>query len=144
MERVVEVIHKPYGVKIEVVKNENSSKSWIEKIYRCGKLESVVPFTRGIINGIVKSFFDNLYVETPYVNGKREGVSKAFDENGRLFSKKTYINDYKEGKEFFFYANGSVKMEIDYKRDVKNGVEREFHENGEIKSEIEYVWGVKK
>lgn len=139
----VKTLSYHYGVKKEIVLNKKDNKAWVEKMYRNGKLECVTPFENNSVNGVVTSFFDDCIFETPFVNGKRHGVAKGYDNKGKILSETTYVRDFKVGVARYFYPNGQVKMESEFKDNHKQGIQREYYKNGAIKKETSYEWGDK-
>jgi antitoxin component YwqK of YwqJK toxin-antitoxin module len=68
----------------------------IRKYYKSGKLCTVNPCTvDGIKNGMSKAYYENgkLEGEVPYTNDKKNGVMKIYYENGKLKSESTFVND---------------------------------------------------
>jgi antitoxin component YwqK of YwqJK toxin-antitoxin module len=49
-------------------------------------------------------------IETPWLNGERNGLEKKYDESGKL------------------------KIEYTFKNDTLNGVSKEYYENGNLSS----------
>ena len=47
--------------------------------------------------------------ETPYVNGKQNGLGKTYYETAELMIEKTWVNDHEEGLEKTYYRNGKLK-----------------------------------
>lgn len=132
-----------YGIEKEIVLNKEDNKSWVEKSYRNGKLECITPFKNNIISGVVRTFFDDCNFETHFVNGKRHGVARGYDNKGRIISETTYMRGFKIGVARHFYANGQIRIESRYRDNYKQGIEREYYKNGAIKKETYYEWGDK-
>jgi len=74
-------------------------------------------------NGIVKEHYldGSIRSEGNYVDGKKEGVFKVFDQKGKLLEEKEYKYDKRNGTSRNFYKNGVVKKES-------------IHEMGELRS----------
>ncbi|MDR2904931.1 MAG: hypothetical protein LBU73_03150 [Helicobacteraceae bacterium] len=94
---------------------------------------------------IRKSFYDSGKVsyETPYKNGKQEGVAKAFYENGKLAHETSYKNGDKDGISKIYRENGKICAVFTYKKD--KAIRGVWHNtNGEkeplTKTELEN-WG---
>ena len=67
--------------------------------------------------------------EANYKNGKREGLSKSYFENGQLKEETTDENDKREGISKSYYENGQLKSEINYINGKPEGLIKYFHEN---------------
>ena len=80
-----------------------------------------------------------------YKNGKKQGVSKEFDENGMVITLYEYHDDYMTSREYInrvnakgekvgtwktFYPDGNLKEEEFYKNGVLDGTSRIFSERG--------------
>ena len=80
-----------------------------------------------------------------YVNGKKEGLWKYFEEteDGKLYLnlKQTYSKGLREGLSTEYHENGKIFMEVYYKNDVGNGIKREYNENGILLESGFYVNG---
>ena len=83
----------------------------------------------------------NLNVETPYKNGKMEGIDKWYNENGNLKSETPYKNGEKEGIVKWYNENGNLRSEMPYKNGEKEGMLKWYYENGNLKEEIPYKNG---
>jgi antitoxin component YwqK of YwqJK toxin-antitoxin module len=70
------------------------------------------------IEGSYKMWHRNGQLSIPYTNGKQEGISRSWYDNGQLRSECNYIDD------------------------KKNGYSKEWHENGQIKRDEFYCDGV--
>ena len=85
--------------------------------------------------------------EVPFVNGKRQGLTKEFDENGMIISLIYYHNGYitekeeinrrdknglKMGTWIEFYPDGRVRKEEIYINDILDGFYKEFNEKGDM------------
>ncbi|MDR2904960.1 MAG: toxin-antitoxin system YwqK family antitoxin [Helicobacteraceae bacterium] len=126
-----------------------STRRWIERrpslvaerTYKNGELE------------VGKSFYESevfesgaLRSETPYKNGKREGLAKSFYdtpffERGALRSETPYKNGKREGVAKSFYENGRLEEEIPYKNDVADGIGKTYYESGKLNEEITWKNG---
>ena len=66
-----------------------------------------------------------------YSNGKKEGITYDYYENGQLYIKASSKNNKTEGEGFEFYLNGKLKD----KRFYKNGIivdSTEYNQNGKL------------
>lgn len=89
---------------------------WISRNSKGGLEKEEHYNDKGQLDGMYKDYFnDSLTEETPYVNGKKEGLSKSYDsKTGRVTAERTYKNDrqilYKG-----YYENGKLFTETQYK-----------------------------
>ena len=82
-----------------------------------------------------------------YDNGKKEGLSKEYDEEGNVITVLEYNNDFlvsrerinrtdknglKQGDWKDFYPNGDVKSEKTYKDDLLHGYYKEYDNRGKL------------
>lgn len=86
-----------------------------------------------------------------YRNGKKEGVHREYDENGRVINSQIYKSDIllaegiydeqgrKQGLWKYFRLTGELKETGKYKNDKKIGIWKYFFLNGEIEQVGEYV-----
>jgi len=90
-----------------------------------------------------RSYFSNgnLEYEAEFVNGKLDGTSKVWLEDGTLYSVSQYSNDQPHGTWKKFHPNGKLMFDVNYEYGQKHGNEKWFYENGSIKSEQEFDYG---
>ncbi len=101
-------------------------------------------------NGILKRTI-------PYKNGKKSGLSKEFDQNGKLICITEYSNDYVINREYInrtdnkgmkqgywktFYPNDKIEKEIYYVNDTISGTYKEFSQTGSLIKQEHYFKGV--
>lgn len=82
-----------------------------------------------------------------YRNGKKEGISKEFDQNGEIITLLEYNNDFlisrerinrrdeqglRQGTWKEFYPSGAIKSERTYKNDQLHGYYKEYDEKGNL------------
>ena len=94
-------------------------------------------------NEVKQSFFSNgnLEYEAEYVNGKLDGASKVWLEDGTLYSISKYSNNQPHGIWKKIHPNGKLMFEVNYEYGQKHGVEKWYYENGQVKSEQEFEYG---
>ena len=92
---------------------------------------------------VERSYFSNgiMEYEAEYVNGKLDGTSKVWLEDGTLYSVSQYSNDQPHGSWKIFHPNGNLMFEANYEYGQKHGYEKWYYENGNIKSEQEFNYG---
>ena len=92
---------------------------------------------------VKQSFFSNgnLEYEAEFVNGKLDGTSKVWLEDGTLYSVSQYSNDQPHGAWKKFHQNGKLLFAVNYEYGEKHGTEKWYYENGQVKSEQEFEYG---
>ena len=92
---------------------------------------------------VERSYFSNgnMEYEAEFVNGKLDGISKVWLEDGTLFSVSQYSNDHPHGNWKKFHPNGKLMFELNYEYGEKHGTEKWYYENGQVKSEQEFEYG---
>ena len=93
---------------------------------------------------VKQSFFSNgnLEYEAEYVNGKLDGASKVWLEDGTLYSISKYSNNQPHGIWKKFHPNGKLMFEVNYEYGQKHGMEKWHYDNGNLKSEQEFDFGI--
>ena len=87
------------------------------------------------VNGVVCSYSlsDKLVAETPYKNGKIEGVQKFyFEKSGKLEKEIPHKDGKQEGIERHYFENGTLMSETPYKDDKKEGVAKNYWIQGRL------------
>ena len=99
-------------------------------------------YFNGEINGEVKYHLkdDFEYFEGKYLNGKKSGKSKEY-QNGTLIFEGGYADGLKNGLGKEYFENGKIKFEGEYLSGKKNGLGKEYFNNGKIKFEGNYKNG---
>ena len=94
------------------------------------------------ISGCVEKEYDssvNLWRETPYKNGKKEGIEKRYYENGNLALEMPYKNGEAEGMLKGYYENGLLRRDAPLKNDKIDGILKEYYENGSLQAEVKVL-----
>jgi antitoxin component YwqK of YwqJK toxin-antitoxin module len=67
--------------------------------YKSGSLKCETPYSNGKENGIEKGYYKSgaILEETPYKNGKKDGISKFYYESGEIASTATYKDGILQG-----------------------------------------------
>ncbi len=83
----------------------------------------------------------------PYVNGKKDGLSREYDQEGKIITLLEYNNDFlisrsrinhtdatgrKQGEWLEFYPGGAIKTEWNYRDDQLHGYYKEYDERGKL------------
>ena len=69
-------------------------------------------------------------VESPYRDGKRDGVERAWYPNGQIMYERRFERGQESGRHLGWYANGVRHFVYDYTRGVLEGEAREWFPNG--------------
>jgi hypothetical protein len=86
-------------------------------------------------NGIIKS-------ESQMKDGMRNGLTKNYDEKGRLLSTAELVNDKYEGWLITYNSlNGKVTAKSHYKDDKQNGSVTTYYDEGQLYREETYING---
>jgi len=108
-----------------------AQKKGIWKDYNEGHLVSVGKYKNTKLEGKFKFFREFDYGFYTFKNGKRNGKSKTYHNNGKLAIKGQYKNDVKNGKWKWYDENGKLSTFQVYKNGEKNGKYREYN-NGNL------------
>ncbi|AQQ59413.1 hypothetical protein XJ32_04125 [Helicobacter bilis] len=87
------------------------------------------------ISGCIEKKYDssvNIWIETPYKNGKVDGIAKEYYEKGKLASETPFKNDKREGIEKLYNENGNLVKEVPYKNREVNGTTKTYDDNGNL------------
>ena len=102
---------------------------------------------------VKKEYYPNMKVKSAgtYIQGKKEGVHKIFDEQGNVTATKIYKNDIeigagiisnsgkKDGDWKEYYENSQLKVSGRFKNDVKTGKWIYYYSNGQMEQAGEYT-----
>jgi len=92
----------------------------------------------------------------PYYEGKKDGLSREYDRDGKIITLLEYNNDYlisrekinvtdaaglKQGKWLDFYPDGIIKIEKNYRNDLLHGYYKEYNEKGRLNVTLLYDEG---
>ncbi len=93
---------------------------------KSGKLFCETPYVNGKKNGVEKIYYTDgsLHEEFPNINGKKNGIVKEYNEDGTIICECAYVNGKKNGIERVYYKKDTLERECSYKRDIENGVEK--------------------
>lgn len=80
-----------------------------------GDLNLIAQWDKGTLNGHKICYRDGIpFLEIPYVNGKKNGVEKRYDDEGKLISETAYMDDMKHGPSIA-YKGKETKTDWFYK-----------------------------
>lgn len=73
-----------------------------------GDLNMITQWNKGVLDGQKICYRDGIpFLEIPYANGKKNGVEKRFDDEGRLISETAYMDDLKHGPSIAYIGKES-------------------------------------
>jgi len=101
------------------------------------------PYENGIINGIVKSYFQGGQVAeiTSWKNGVKDGAWQLYFENGNLRSEGTYIDGTLEGLYSAYYPEGNLELSGNYKNNLADGEWTLYNKDGTVNFIFRYDAG---
>ena len=77
-----------------------------------------------------------------YLNGKLDGISHHWADDGSLISESAYSHGKLHGIWKKYYPNQNIMFEANYFHGQKHGKENWYYENGQIKSEHTFHYGI--
>lgn len=93
-------------------------------------------------NNIVFFFqTDKIKQETYYKNGKEDGDSKMYWDNGNLMNHYLYKNGELHGEFKTFYQDGKLEITGCYTHDLKDGIWNQYDKNSNLKKQIKFEKG---
>ncbi len=122
--------------------------------YRDGQI--VIDSEESIILDIRSTYYSDGTVKSSggYVDGKKEGTHRIYDEEGNIVSGEVYSmgvktaegivdqsGDY-QGEWELYYDNGEIRAKGDYQNSLRTGDWVFYHLNGKIESEGKYAEGL--
>lgn len=137
----------------------NGNKLYVKYMHPSGKVNSVVSFDGGFIQGNYSNYdgFGKLVINRTYNGGENVRYSymkngkligeidinndkpiKTFYDNGKLASEYKYIDGLFEGKYKKNHSNGKPWIETTYLHDNVHGSYRSYYVDGTIRYEAEY------
>lgn len=121
------------GIVAKTVSYYNNGKKMAEGEYLHEKKEKIWFFYREE-DGV-------LLLEECYKAGKREGISRAYYENGTVSELVTWIGGERTGPWEQYYSDGKIRLQSSYLQDEKNGLFKTFYNNGLPMISGSYVGG---
>lgn len=133
--------------------NRKGDLTNLEK-YKDGEL--VKDSEESIILDIRNTYYSDGSIKSSggYVDGKKQGVHRIYDETGKIASGEVYHQGLKtatgmvdqsgdyQGSWELYYEDGSVKAKGDYENNLRTGDWIFYHKNGTVESEGKYVNGL--
>ena len=132
-------------IKLKAIKYNKKLKNKIDiklinyKFYT----EKYIIYETNIKGKEYQSYNDKLIFEGEYLNGKRNGKGKEYNEYGELIFEGEYLNGKKNGKGKEYDKKLKLEYEGEYLNGERNGKGKEYYCNGILKFEGEYLNGEK-
>lgn len=104
-------------------------------------MEGNVVFTTHWVDGLRYDYFPSGAVQSqvPYFNGRAQGISKIFYENGQVQRVAVLKDDKINGTETTYYPNGSLESTTGFVNGVRNGKSYHWNENGQLAWETLFI-----
>ncbi len=102
-------------------------------------------FLNDSLNGLIEGFYRKSEIpkyKIYYENGKRNGNSQTFFDNGKIEQEATFVNDIPDGIVVGYNRDGKVRSIKNYKMGVPDGIAYEFHITGCSGKEMYFKMGV--
>jgi hypothetical protein len=115
-----------------------------EEYYPDGTIKSEITVKNGVRNGITKNYDEKgrLISTAEYVNDIHEGWLYNYNpDNGKVTMKAMYKNDEQDGPVILYYKGGALFRESTYVKGRVNGIIKTYWPDGKLKSEIDYKMG---
>ena len=114
---------------------EYPSRAYTEvSYYTSGQQEYSAEYLNGKLDGMSRHWSEDGYLisESEYSHGKLHGIWKKYYENGNTRYKAHYFHGQKHGEEIWYYENGHVKSEQSFHYGVFAGTIIRWHPDGSI------------
>jgi antitoxin component YwqK of YwqJK toxin-antitoxin module len=130
-----------YRNAVRVAHYRNGVLHGVEKRFSVGEkaLESETPWEDGKINGIRRTFHDNGKVasESVYVRNVLTGASRSFNENGAVVRTVNYVDGVRDGESVDYWPEKPAQVErvVPYRKGVVHGAAKAYYLSGQLKWE---------
>jgi antitoxin component YwqK of YwqJK toxin-antitoxin module len=135
------ILYDIYGKAIKELKysNDNLLEEIWYQYYDSGELKQLNTYINGKVNGIEKAYFKNgnLQWEVNIVDNKVDGTYKEYFPTGELKHIALYKNGKEDGLSKQYFKEGGLSWEF-YYQDGKRLRTKQYFNNGQIRTEIEY------
>ena len=123
--------------------NTKKEGPWKYFSYYGGHLSSLENFINGKKDGVSYQYYENgkINEEIHWKNGIKQGKWARYYLNEKPVVSSTYLNDKLNGDYQAFYQDGKLKVKGVYWKDFRHGKWLYYNEKGEIKLTIKYHYG---
>ncbi len=123
----------------EVVDPSKVKTSGIKRTYHqsTGKLKLVVNVVDGKREGLEKAYYADgtIDCETEYLHNKKHGTEKKYYGSGKLYRIRQYEDGKRTGTEKRFWESGTQMAEVNYKMNFVGTKIKEFSSSGKLKTD---------
>ena len=131
------------GVIVWAIGSNNADKKVTIKkeYYPNGRLQRETPFVEGKIEGIEKIYYESGELQAVILSkdGKKNGIEKAYYKNGTIQQESFYKDGKRNGIARRYYESGKLQQETPYQDDKANGISNLYYESGQLKDELLFV-----
>ncbi len=112
--------------------------------YPSGALRSRTSIQEGRIDGLSRGFYENgqLQIEERFRAGVSHGLRTKWRADGSKLSAGKIVNGVFDGKFVKWHPNGTISQEISMKEGQAHGVSKSWDEEGGLLSEVSMTQGV--
>lgn len=83
----------------------------------------------------------NLAERIGFYEGKKEGITKKWFDNGQLQKTSYYSANKLHGEENSWWSTGTIAAQLNYRNGYKNGTQQRWYANGQISRKTHYTLG---
>ncbi|WP_460220525.1 hypothetical protein [Psychroserpens sp. MEBiC05023] len=125
--------------------NNGSLDGVYESYFPVGQeiVEFNIPYKNGLIEGKVLEYYSNgnVYSETLFSEGVKNGIEKKYGINKKLSSEGTLLNGSYHGEYRTYHSNGNIYEEGHYDKGLLEGIVKRFYRDGTLESKFKYSKG---
>ena len=118
---------------------------WAKWMYRNGRIGGLSQYKDGRLDGLSTDWHENgqKWKEGTNKNGKKSGLWTTWYENGQKRGEGNYKDNEKDGLSTTWYENGQKWWEGNYKDNEEDGLSTKWYKNGQKQQEGNYKEGNK-
>jgi len=114
----------------------------VTEYYPSGQLNTEISYVDGKENGLTRIWHENGQMDMEVnVVDDRQILLRSWHKNGQMDVDMAYVDGKQNGFARKWYENGQVKTEINYVDGKENGFARGWYENGQLGGELNYANG---
>ncbi|HSX10342.1 MAG TPA: hypothetical protein VLF94_01310 [Chlamydiales bacterium] len=146
---------QPYKKVLRSYKKEGKNYSRITTYHPNGMIAQYLEAEEMRAHGAYREWFPNgqLKIEATVIGGTAdvapgtqqdwlfEGISRVWDEQGRLIADISYQKGMLEGPSLYYFSTGALERELHFEKNELEGEAVEFSANGQLKSKTHYKKG---
>ena len=109
------------------------------------QIKDSIHFQNGRMNGVSKYWYNNGQIKeiSKWENGKQHGLFSLYFRNGSIQEKANWISGKRDGELTVWYDNGQIEHAILMKEGKENGYMKKYYKDGGIMLEGNYIYGNK-